>query len=291
MKSRNKPEITVVMSTYNCAEGNQLITAIGSIREQSFSNWELIICDDGSTDGTQERLKQICGKDERIRLLFNKSNRKSAYARNQCIKKARGRYIAIMDADDVSAKDRLRRQYCFLEMHAEYDFVGSRGEYFVREVGDDRDRALYFRKPKKEDFLFTIPFVHASCMFRTVILKEAGGYDERKSVVRCEDYDLLLRLYAAGKRGYNLPDVLYYIRRDDGQYKRRKYRYRFNEAGMRYRRFRELGLMPKALPFVVKPLIVGIIPPKVITVLQRRRHSQRKECTRGILKGKSAAGK
>lgn len=85
-----------------------------------------------------------------------------------------------------------------------------------------------------------------------------------------EDYDMLLRLYANGCYGSNVEDILYYIRRDDNQYKRRKYRYRWNEAKMKYQGFSSLGLMPKGMIYVIKPLIVGLIPWRVSAILQKK---------------------
>lgn len=85
-----------------------------------------------------------------------------------------------------------------------------------------------------------------------------------------EDYDMLLRMYAAKLYGANLGEILYYIRRDANQYKRRKYRYRWNEAKMKYRGFLKLGLMPKAIPYVIKPLIAGLIPWRISAILQKR---------------------
>ena len=85
-----------------------------------------------------------------------------------------------------------------------------------------------------------------------------------------EDYDMLLRLYANGCYGSNVEDILYYIRRDENQYKRRKYRYRWNEAKMKYQGFSSLGLMPKGMIYVIKPLIVGLIPWRVSAILQKK---------------------
>lgn len=264
------PEISVIMSVYNL--GNKIILgqAIESILNQTFRDFEFIICDDGSTDGTWSILKKIAKRDKRISLIHNKENRKAGYARNCCLKKAVGKYVAVADGDDIYPDNRLELERNFLEQHREYGFVGSRGEFFCREIGDDGENYWFCEKPQPRDFLFSLPFAHASCLFRREVLEKIGGYCEEKFCYRVEDYDMFLRLYGAGIRGKNLRETLYFIRRDDKQYKRRKYRYRLNEAKMKYRGFKELGLMPNALPYVVKPLIVGLIPWRLSAIMQKR---------------------
>lgn len=270
------PEISVVMSVYNLARGQILKKSVTSILNQDFEDLELLICDDGSTDGTAALLKELAGTDSRIRLFRNKKNRKAGYARNRCIKAARGRYIAIMDADDISDPNRLRMQYNYLKQHPDLDFVGCRGEFFIRRIGDDGELYWYCEKPRPEDFLFSLPFVHASILFRREALKKVRGYDTSKWVTRTEDYDILLRLYVQGCRGANLPEVLYYIRRDADQYKRRKYRYRINEAHIKWRAFYRLGLFPKGIFFAVKPMIVGLIPMRLLSAVQKQYYARKR---------------
>lgn len=263
------PKISVIMAVYNASDGKMLRAAVDSICRQTYTDWELIICDDGSTDGTWRILQNLAGKDPRIRLLRNVRNRRAGAARNACLKKARGRYIAVMDADDISSPDRLEKQHQFLEQHRQYAFAGSRGEYFIREPGDDGENYWFCPAPGAEDFLFSLPYVHASVMFRRTALENVHGYDGAACAVRAEDYDLLLRLYHAGFRGANLDQVLYYIRRDRAQYQRRRYRYRFLEAYVKFRGFRKLGLMPKGLLYAAKPFLAGLLPHRLAAVMQK----------------------
>ena len=116
----------------------------------------------------------------------------------------------------------------------------------------------------------TLPFVHASIMFRREAILAVSGYADDASVDRSEDYDMLLRMYAQGMRGDNLKDAVYYFREDSSAFRRRKYRYRLKEASVKCRGFSKLDLMPGALPYVIKPLIVGLIPVKVLDALKRR---------------------
>ncbi len=269
------PEISVIMPVYNLAGGQILKTSIASVLEQDFEDFELLICDDGSTDGTFELLKKIAGADPRIRLLKNKKNRRAGYARNRCIRAAKGNFIAIMDADDISAKSRLRMQYDYLKQHPDIDFVGSRGEFFVRRIGDDKERYWYCEKPEPKDFLFSLPFVHGSLLFRREALKRVHGYDTSRWVTRTEDYDILLRLYEQGLKGASLPDTLYYIRRDAKQYQRRKYRYRINEAYIKWRAFYRLGLFPGGMLFALKPMAVGLIPIRILSLIQKKYYKRK----------------
>lgn len=267
------PEISVVMPVYNTKE-HILRDAVDSVRNQSFQDFELLVCDDGSACPVWEALRQMAAGDPRIRLFRCDRNHGAGFARNICIRAAQGRYIAMMDADDIAAPMRLEKEYEYLQMHPEISFVGCRGEFFIRRIGDDGECYWFCGKPKAENFLFSLPFVHASLMFQKKVLLQAGGYDCSRLAVRVEDYDLLLRLYAKGYSGENLEDTLYYIRRDKQQYKRRKYRYRFHEVYMKFRHFKSLGLMPKGTLYVVKPLLAGLLPLRFRAALQKKYYAR-----------------
>ncbi|MGY3662868.1 MAG: glycosyltransferase [Roseburia sp. 1XD42-69] len=263
-------KISVIMSTYNEGDGTQLKQAVDSILQQTFGEFEFIICDDGSTDNTWKVLKKMQALDQRIKIIHNRENKKAGFARNTAIQQAHGEYIAIMDSDDIAHKERLKKQAEYLDKHQQYAFLGTQGEFFVDAVGDDGECYMFIESPEPKDFLFNLPFVHASIMIRREVLQQVRGYDCSKKVVRAEDYDLLLRIYGEGYRGRNLPEVLYYIRRNEKQYKRRKYRYRFHEAYIKYRGFKKLKLMPKGILYVIKPLIVGLIPIPLMKVIQKK---------------------
>lgn len=256
----DRPLISVVMAAYNVADRAVLDLAIESILGQDTGDWELLICDDASTNETYRWLQDWQGRDGRICVIRNETNRKAAAARNRCIAMARGEYIAIMDADDACSPDRLRLQAEFLDSNPQYDFVGLRGERFIQVPGDRDDPYWLCARPRPEDFRMTLPFVHASLMFRRQALLAVGGYEETARVERSEDYDLLLRMYAQGMRGANLAHGTYYFREDESAFRRRKYRYRLRECAVKWRGFRKLGLMPHAAPYALKPLIVGLLP-------------------------------
>lgn len=262
--------VSVVMAVYNAADRAILDAAIGSIVKQTMSEWELLIGDDGSTNDTPQWLENWRLREPRIRVFHSERNQGAACARNRCIQEARGRYIAIMDADDISAPDRLRRQAAFLEQNSQYDFVGLKGRMFESEPGDMDKEYWFCPAPQPRDFRMTLPFVHASLMFRRKAVDAVCGYRERKWVLRSEDYDMLMRMYARGMRGANIEDETYFIREDAQTFKRRKYRYRFTEMLVKLNGFTRMGLMPAGLIYAVKPLVVGLMPVGAVESIKRR---------------------
>lgn len=264
--------ISVIMGVYNGAD--TIESAVQSILKQTHQKLELIICDDASTDNTWSLLQRWAQKDCRIRLLRNQKNEGAAIARNRCLEQAHGDFVAIMDADDISMPLRLELQLSFLEEHRGVSFVGSKGKFFSDHPGDLKKIYWFVDAPQKCDFLMTLPFVHASLMFRAEVLRALGGYSVSKTVKRSEDYDLLMRAYAAGYCGANLSDTLYAIRLDETTYQRRRYRYRLNECVVKWKGFSELGLMPKGIPYAIKPLIVGLVPVKLLNWLKEKYYGQ-----------------
>ena len=110
------PKISVLMPIYNTQE-EHLREAIESILNQTFSDFELIVIDDCSTDTTGEILKRLAERDERVKVHPNEVNLRLPSSLNKAISLARGRYIARMDADDIALPERLERQYAFMEAH------------------------------------------------------------------------------------------------------------------------------------------------------------------------------
>lgn len=253
-------KVSVIMATYNCK--HHVEDAIDSILLQSYTDIELIICDDHSTDGTWELIQQY-KNNKKIKMYKNKQNMHAAYTRNKCIKQSTGEYIAIQDADDISEKDRIANLVNFLRGHQYYDFVGSS----VKVFNDKNNKQIIKYKPErpeKKDFLFTIPFAHPSLLFRKEVLEDIGGYRVSKETTRVEDYDMVMRAYIAGYKGYNLEMPLYNYRVDDETLKKRKFKYRVDESKVRFIRFREMGLLPAGFIYVLKPIIVGAIPNNMI---------------------------
>lgn len=121
-----------------------------------------------------------------------------------------------------------------------------------------------------------MPYIHPSLLFRREALEIANGYSEKKYCLLCEDYDLLLRLYSLGMRGANLQEILLDYSMTGVEQKRRKYRYRINEVIVRFLRFRDLGMLPNALPYVAKPIVVGLFPVSLINYLRKKRDNRKR---------------
>lgn len=257
------PKVSVIMGVYNTNNEIFLKEAIESILNQSFRNFEFIICDDGSIDNTYELISKFKEKDNRIKLIKNKENMGLAYTLNHCIEVAVGEYIARMDDDDYSYKDRLEKQVLFLDSNREYDIVSSAVDIYNGENIVNKQCVKYI-KPEKRDFLWGSCFVHPATMFRKNKLEEVGGYRVAKETRRAEDYDLFMRMYAKGIKGFNFEESLlrYYV--NTKSMKKRKYRYRVDETIVRYKGFKELKLLKKGIIFIFKPIIVGLIPNSLI---------------------------
>ncbi len=266
-------EISVILPVYNAAR--HLDTAIRSILEQRDACLHLYVCDDASTDGSRGIMQAWAARDGRVTCLYNDGNLRAGAARNRCLSEARGDYIALMDADDFSHPDRLKTLKACLDERPDLAFAGTRGRFFRREPGDLEEDYWFVHRPDAKDFLMTLPYVHASLMLRREALDAVGRYDEGSWAVRSEDYDLLMRLQAAGFRGENLNEPLYYIRLDEETYRKRKYRYRLNECLVKWRGFSRMGLMPRAIPYALKPLAVGLVPKKTLERVKRAYYRDR----------------
>lgn len=194
----NNPIVSVVMPAYNMEA--YLEESINSILNQSYRNFEFIIIDDGSTDRTPEILKRLT--DPRIKLIFNEKNEGNYPARNKGCRLAKGRYIAVMDADDIAYANRLEVQVKYMEEHPEIFASGS--AYKLSE-----NNLIVTESTKWDEIRFvlfkTFCMLHPTMILRKDILEKVGFYHETSRYA--EDYDLVLRLARIGKV-INIPDVL-----------------------------------------------------------------------------------
>ncbi len=254
--------VSFIIASYNCKP--YIDECLQSIRKQTFKgDVEIIVCDDCSTDGTAELLQQYADEGQLV-LIRNEKNQGAAQSRNNCIKKAQYDYLAILDADDYISEDRLEKQLAVLEANPSIDFVSTGIQRFY-EDGERVD--FYPRKefPTKEDFLITIPFAHASTMFRKSIMERVDGYRIAKETRRGQDYDLFMRIYAAGGKGCNIKDITYFYRCSKKQDKRKDaYSIRIDEAKIRAKGFKAMGIGPIRYIYIIKPLILGLLPQRLI---------------------------
>jgi len=246
---------------------------LDSIFNQTYTGEiEVIVCDDNSTDASYEILHDYEAKGL-IKLLHNSSNLGAAASRNRCIDIANGELIAILDADDYIAPNKLERQISALSEHPGYDFVSTGLRRFY-ENGVTADFVHHIEFPQKKDFLYGLPFLHATTVFKKSILQKVSGYRIAPETKRGQDYDLFMRIYATGGKGFNIPDILYHYRCFLGHNPRNKFKYRIDEAIIRYKGFKAMKINPiRSLPYIVKPIIAGLIPEKILRkyILRRRR--------------------
>lgn len=270
----NMSETSIITGVYNIEHCASFLKAVEGIRRQTYTDFEWILCDDGSTDATWEILCHCAETDNRIRLLKNSKNEGLAASLNKCLLEAEGYYIARQDADDYSKEDRLEKQIAYLKSHPEIGVLGCQAYLFDENGVWGKEN--YPEVVTKRDFLFTSPYKHGAVVFRRDVLERTGGYRVAKETRRAEDYDLFMQIHTFG-RGENLTEYLYYFCEDEGSRKRRKYRYRLDEAKVRYRGFKNLNLLPGGWPYVIKPLLVGLIPEQLLEKIKDLYYDRRLE--------------
>lgn len=220
-------KISIIMGIYNCEE--TLAEAIDSILEQTYTNWELIMCDDCSTDQTARIAENYIEKyPNKIILLRNEQNMGLNYTLNKCLQIATGDYIARMDGDDISKQMRFEEEIKVLNEHPEIAIVSTDMDFF--DESGVWGKTSVDAKPEKKDFVKTTPFCHAACMVRKEAYLAVEGYSVSEKLLRVEDYHLWIKMYEKGYQGMNIQKTLYMMRDDRNAMNRRKFKYRINEA-------------------------------------------------------------
>lgn len=203
MNPTSNPPLSVVMPVHNALPF--LDQSIRSILEQTLTDFEFVILDDASTDGSTELLREWSRRDERINLHRSDQRLGLSGSSNAVVLKARAPIVARMDADDIAHPDRLRRQWDVLANQADVAVIGTlcNGINASGQEVRPRDRWRLVRSS------IYIPFPHGSAMFRREVFDQVGGYDEAAD--GGEDQDLFSRMASRG-RVFTLPDVLYSYR-------------------------------------------------------------------------------
>lgn len=202
----NKPMVTVLMSVYN---GEKFLEeAIESILNQTFSDFEFLIINDGSTDNSVKIIESF--EDSRIRLINNEKNLKLIASLNKGVSLAKGKYIARMDCDDISMPDRLEKEVKFLESNQEYGLVGTWYTVIDGEGIEKYNRSYPSNNELIKLFLsLNCPLAHGSIMGKTELFKQnAYGSKEHYAV---EDYELWVRM-AKTTKIHNIPEYLFKYR-------------------------------------------------------------------------------
>lgn len=212
------PKVTVLMPVYN--REKYLREAIDSILSQTFTDFEFLIVDDGSTDNSLEIVNSY--PDSRIRLIRNLANLGISESLNIGLSESLGDYVARMDSDDISLPNRLQKQIEFLNQNPDITVLGSHMN-FINMHGQNLEHLNYLPSYSLAHqeivyaMLYSIPFAHPSVIFKRLEVLKIGGYRFLKELENgSEDYDLWLRLAAQNYKFANLSDHLikYRLHRD-----------------------------------------------------------------------------
>ncbi|MDB5139912.1 MAG: hypothetical protein JWR12_1828 [Mucilaginibacter sp.] len=200
------PKITVLMPAYNA--GKYIREAVSSVLEQSFTDFELLIINDGSTDDTVKIIQSF--NDSRI-VLLNQENKGIAQALNRGLANARAPYIARFDADDICLPNRLKTQYDFITAYPEYSVIGSAAEYM-----DADGHYIFTHHPEAhlneeiQQLKYSVcPFIHSSVFYKKAVVVNNGGYNEHAYTY--EDHFLWVNILK-DEKACNLSQALIKVR-------------------------------------------------------------------------------
>lgn len=190
-----------------------LAESIDSIIAQTYTDWELIIIDDSSTDGSRTIAEHYCAHDTRILVFTNTHEKGLAGALNCALSHVRGQYIARADADDINVPERLQIEYDYLQTHPEIAIVGSWYETF----GNNKEPKIR-KHPSRSiviawKYLTNTYFCHPTILFRKKVLETQNHYP----LVVCEDFAFLSGVIHT-HRGHNIPKVLLHYREHRANY-------------------------------------------------------------------------
>lgn len=258
--------ISVLMGIYNCA--STLVEALDSLYAQTYKDFKIILCDDGSADDTYRVAKAYATQHDNIVLIQNDRNRGLNYTLNHCLEYADTEYVARMDGDDISLPERFEKEIRFLDEHPEYAVVSAPMIYFD-EKGDFRWGNGH-GEVKAKDFVHGSPFCHAPCMGRTDVFKKVGGYSVDGKLLRVEDYHLWFKIYASGYKLFMLNDYLYKMRDNQNALARRDWRNRRNEAYVKHIGYKMIGLPWYYQIYTIVPILKYFMPQWVYRLLHRK---------------------
>jgi glycosyltransferase EpsE len=254
------------MGIYNCAPTLQ--EALDSLYSQTFQDFEIILCDDGSKDNTYDVALDNHRQHANVVLLRNEQNLGLNATLNKCLAAAKGEYIARMDGDDISLSTRFEKQVKFLDEHPEYAVVSAPMIYFD-ENGEFR-RGKGKGEVVARDFVHGSPICHAPCMARTEVFRSVGGYSVDERLLRVEDYHLWFKIFAAGHKLYMMDECLYKMRDDREAFRRRTFKSRVNETYVKSIGYRMINLPFYYQVFALRPLLIAMLPDCIYRILHKK---------------------
>ena len=267
MLDSSRPLVSIIMPVFNTEKF--VGRAIESILAQTFTAWELLVVDDGSTDGSDDIVATYTERDSRIQLV-RCPHQGIAATRSILIDMATTPYIATMDSDDESMIDRIGREYVYLQSHPDCGAVSG-----ANSIIDENNIHIGHRSYPynvRRILLRQSPLSNPSSMFRLEVFREVGGY--REGLDYGEDYDLWLRMYARGWQLANLPQTLLRLRIRSGQTKSSRLRETIrNTIAIQKRAIREYGIratLGDRWTIFLERLLL-LMPPSFVLWLFKRR--------------------
>lgn len=196
------PKVTVFMAAYNASQ--YISKSIQSVLDQSYTDFELLIVNDGSTDDTVKVIQSF--QDPRIRLIDNNQNKGIPYTRNVGVREAKGKYFAILDSDDISQSNRLETQVAHMEKDPDLAVLGSWAKVIDSRGNLTGETLQVHDNPQKINVVlfFENTLVHSSVMMRTDLLRKVGGYPHHEVA---QDYGLFCNI-AERHKIKNIPEFL-----------------------------------------------------------------------------------
>ena len=251
---KNLPLVSVIIPVFNAEK--YIGETVTSVLKQSYDNFEIIVIDDSSTDGTTGILEKMAQSNNKIKYFKIKHSGRPAIPRNYGIKKAGGEYIAFLDSDDLWTKDKLEEQIKFLQKYPNLIFVYSIsvtfGEVNIFSPYYEVLPLLHKAATTREELISKgNPVTCSTVLVRKDIINSVGGYDEDPELKAVEDYDLWLRLSALGPFGF-IPKIHAFYRihksqsSSDWETKQKRLEYLSSKRDIRlpqYKFYRNKGIL------------------------------------------------
>ena len=268
---KDTPLISVLMAAYNAQD--YLDASIKSILSQSFTDFEFIIINDGSTDKTSEILKTYIKQDSRIRILSQK-NTGLTVALNKGLKIAKGKYIARQDTDDISYPHRLQKQFNLMETELNIVLCGGNCDNLypggLQTVwGWQTDQEI------RKSVFFKTPFAHSTAFMRADIAKQLGGYDE--SFKTSQDMEFWMRFAKIGKISMIQEPIIQRQIFSSSISVKRRWRQFYDALRARWRH-NPTTHRTRAIYHSLRSLLIGLLPHKIIAFLQtKKQHNSERQ--------------
>ncbi len=258
--------ISVVMSVYNAEK--YLKEAIDSILNQTYKDFEFIIVNDCSTDSSWAILKDYEKRYKCISLINNHENMGLTKSLNIALAISKGKYIARMDADDISEINRFERQIEYFNTHEDIDILGTfsndideSGKVFRTRTTPVEHKDIVKMLPK------LCPISHPTVMFKKSSLEKIGFYNEKYRT--SQDLEMWYRAAGAGLKFGNIPEFLFKYRMDSDFLARKTFKFRWNDYKLRREGFKHIQLPWYKYGYAFIPIVLGVLPPALYSSLKK----------------------